>query len=105
MRFGTALLVCVAVFGSEWHRVVEVRGQGTKQTDTFQTKGSKWRFKWNVDHEATIVIIVRDKDRKSIAVASGSGAQPDESYIHQAGEFYLDIASNGSFVITVEDFY
>lgn len=101
------ILVSTAYAQSEtkaWVQVLEVKGSATKQTDLFETKGSKWRVRWEkINPEDTLSVYVYDQDGKPVTAIASKKALKDESYIHKPGRYYLSIAATDSYSITVED--
>lgn len=87
-----------------WVQVLEVKGSATKQTDLFETKGSKWRVRWEKPaRENYLTITVYGKEGDPIDVISTKSTTNDESYIHKPGRFYLSINASDSYTIIVED--
>lgn len=87
-----------------WYQVLEVKGTATKQTDLFETKGTKWRVRWEkTKPEDHLSVYVYDKDGKPITAIQTQSATRDESYIHKPGKYYLAIGATTTYSITVED--
>ena len=98
----------MAVFGQSgakaWYQVLEVKGTASKQTDLFETKGSKWRIRWlKPAPDNHLSIYVYDKDGKPISSVLTQRTTNDESYIHQSGSFYLSINASDGYTTTIED--
>lgn len=98
------LLIC-SVYAStaSWHSVLEVKGTASKQTDLFETTGSKWRIRWEKPSADSLNIYVYDQKGNPVDVISAKKTTSDESYIHKAGKFYLSISASREYVVTVED--
>lgn len=87
-----------------WYRVLEVKSTASKQTDLFETKGSKWRIRWQKPAPENLLhITVYDKDGRPLNVIATKDTTTDESYMHKAGKFYLSINASHSYTVTVED--
>lgn len=87
-----------------WYQVLEVKGTANKQTDLFQTKGSKWRIKWvKPKPENRLTICIYDKEGKAVSVILTSMSTQDDSYVHKSGDYYLDIMASDEYSIIVED--
>lgn len=87
-----------------WYQVLKVEGTATKQTDLFETKGTKWRIRWEkAKPEDHLSVYVYDKDGKVVTAVQAQATTQDESYVHRAGKFYLAIGATTTYTITVED--
>lgn len=87
-----------------WYQVLKVEGTATKQTDLFETKGTKWRIRWEkANPDDGLSIYVYDKDGTIITAIASKNTAKDESYMHKPGRYYLSIAATDSYSITVED--
>lgn len=87
-----------------WYQVLEVKGTANKQTDTFTTKGSKWRVRWQKPApDNSLRVTVYDKEGTPIDMILTKDSTNDESYIHKAGTFYLGISASNGYTIIVED--
>jgi hypothetical protein len=87
-----------------WYQVLEVKGTASKQTDLFETKGTKWRIRWqktNPKDQLSIYVFAKDGSPESAIATQSEGA--DESYIHKSGTFYLNISASTAYTIVVED--
>lgn len=104
----TILLVLALLFPSpesgqqQWYQIVEIKGTGTKQTDVFETKGTKWRVRWEAKPDDRLTIYVYDRNGELISAISSKNAR-DESYVHKPGKYYLAIAATEAYTIIVED--
>jgi hypothetical protein len=82
-----------------WYQVLEVKSTASKQTDLFETKGTKWRIRWQKPTaEDHLTISVYDKNGAPIELISTNGATKDESYIHKPGTFYLKIIARCAYM-------
>jgi len=99
------LLIC-SVYAStaSWHSVLEIKGTASKQTDLFETSGSKWRIRWEKPSpEDQLNIYVYDQQGNPVNVISTQKTTNDESYFHKPGKFYLTISASHGYIITVDD--
>lgn len=99
-----AATVCAQSGTRAWYPVLEVKGTATKQTDLFETKGSKWRIRWQKPNaEDHLRIYVYNKDGSLATAIASKNATTDESYVHKPGTYYLAIGASSAYHITVED--
>jgi hypothetical protein len=98
------LALMVFVYAQTWYQVLEVKSTASKQTDVFETKGTKWRIRWQKPTaEDHLTVYVYDKNGDPIEIVSTNKATQDESYLHKPGTFYLKINAGCAYTITVED--
>jgi hypothetical protein len=83
----------------EWVQVTQMSGNGTKTSDKFKISGEKWAIMYktgNVDFAGLFQIFVYDKSGNLISVAANTDRETEEqTYIHDSGEFYIEVNSFG----------
>ena len=99
-----AMLLAVSAYAGTWHKIMEVKGTASKQTDIFETVGSKWRIRWQKPaSDSKLSITIYDTDGKAVDLIATKQSTEDESYVHKAGKFYLSLNASDGYVIIVED--
>ena len=98
-----------------WNKVAEITGQSAKVTDTFNIKGSKWRFTWSCVSDAPgydgMNIFPYSEEGVSLidsSIMMGKCSEGDTTYIYEgANSYYFDIDSANvkSWKVVVEDYY
>jgi hypothetical protein len=77
--------------------VIKLKGNGTKTSDTFRITGDKWKIYYkagDINTAGIFQIYVYDSDGNLISVAANTKAETeDQTYIHESGEYYLEINS------------
>lgn len=103
------LCAVVLALSASWHPVIEITGQGNKQTDVFEITGGKWRIAWDTtksNKKGTFAIAVYDESGKLLMTAANvSTPDKDETYIHRSGKFYLSILATVPYAVRIEEFY
>lgn len=83
---------------SEWVEVASWQGDGNKKTEPFSVSGEEWRIRWtksSTSHRpGYVTVFVHHSDDRLVGLAVNERVlESGESYLHEQGEFYLDIVS------------
>lgn len=92
----------------KWHKVLEVQGDGEKNTDTF-TVGSNWEIEWNTkpgEMEGNFQVDAKSTSGgDDLSVANVMGTSHDHSMEYTPGTYYLSINADQPYDIVVSDYH
>lgn len=89
----------------QYTQVFSFSGAGNKQSEPFLITGERFKIKYdcNGDFCSAWLKDANTQEDKDLLM-NVTHSIKDETIVYGSGEYYLDVTSDGSYVITVEDF-
>src|SRR5688572_1314010 len=105
------LSACVSLLaGDQWQKLLELKGNGIKQSETFTTRSREVKISWatKAQHSGVSIFQIyvhRSSDDHLVELAANTTAEGDDSTLVRmpTGQYYLKINSANRFVVVIED--
>lgn len=88
-----------------WSVLRHFSGHGIKDTQSFRVDAQEWKIRWKTaddsDPDSNFHVYVYGNDRIQVA-SNARGIDSGESFIHEAGSYYLSINTRSGYDIWIE---
>jgi len=106
--FVTVPPATTSAVGKTWTEVIRFSGSSTTTTQKFIIDAFEWRIKWsikanNVNSDGLHVVLYNTTIDNSNPIVSSNNDLSGESYVYNAGEYYLQITSQQNYEIIIEE--
>jgi hypothetical protein len=95
---------------ARWKEVLTVKNKKNAKTKTFRISGNEWKIRWKTKPKRgqegeEFLVVLYDKKNKDVneIIANDMGLVEDFLYLDGKGDYYLDITTNLSYELVVEE--